>query len=95
MEVGSSLMEDFFPLRKFIPLLQCHSHELPVAVYTFRNEPDHLAWDYGQDAYVEYEAFLEMGVDAYFTDFPASLQRYFETKEMERIIENVIKQNQC
>ena len=28
-----------------------------------------------QDPYLEYQTFLDLGVDGFFTDFPASLER--------------------
>ena len=54
-----------------------------MIVWTFRNEPRHLNWDYGQDPYQEYELFYNLGIDGYFTDFPASLKRYFDYKSAE------------
>ena len=51
---------------------------LQVHVYTFRNEDQFLLWNYGADPYREYEQFLKLGVDGYFTDFPWSLSHYME-----------------
>ena len=47
-------------------------------VYTFRNENQYLAFDYGADPYKEYERFLQLGIDGFFTDFPGSLGNYLE-----------------
>ncbi|TRY67191.1 hypothetical protein TCAL_09237 [Tigriopus californicus] len=60
-----------------------HALGMDVHVYTFRNEWNHLNWDYGQDPYMEYETFLDMGIDGYFTDFPASLRNFFTFKELQ------------
>ncbi len=56
---------------------------MKVHVYTFRNENHHLRWDYGQDPYVEYQTFLDLGVDGFFTDFPGSLRRFLDAKAQE------------
>jgi glycerophosphoryl diester phosphodiesterase len=66
-----------------------HSHGMKVYAWTFRNEWEYLSWDYGQDAYVEYETFLELGLDGFFSDFPATLKRFFNVKEMEVKLEHV------
>ena len=47
-------------------------------VYTFRNEDQFLLWNYGADPYREYEQFLKLDIDGYFTDFPWSLSHYME-----------------
>ncbi len=60
-----------------------------MIAFTFRNEYQHLNWDYGQDPYVEYERYLNMGLDGYFTDFPGSLNNYFEGKMAEHLLETV------
>ncbi|CAH1777367.1 unnamed protein product [Owenia fusiformis] len=51
-----------------------HNLGMKVHIYTMRNEDRYLLWDYGQDPRREYEAFLQLGVDGYFTDFPATLK---------------------
>ncbi|WP_017301148.1 esterase-like activity of phytase family protein [Nodosilinea nodulosa] len=55
---ASSLIED------------AHAAGLQVHPYTFRNEERYLASDYQGDPNKEYEQFISLGVDAYFTDFP-------------------------
>ncbi len=62
---------------------QMHSHGLEVVVWTFRNDDQHLSWDYGKDPYEEYQRYLDMGVDGFFTDFPGSLNGFFKVKELE------------
>jgi glycerophosphoryl diester phosphodiesterase len=52
-----------------------HAAGLLVHAYTFRNESRRLASDYGSNnnlgaAREEYEQFINLGVDGYFTDFP-------------------------
>jgi glycerophosphoryl diester phosphodiesterase len=47
-----------------------HNAGLLVHPYTFRNEDVFLAFDYNGDPKKEYEQFIELGVDGYFTDFP-------------------------
>ena len=56
---------------------RAHSFGLKVHVFTFRNEYDHLPWDYEQDPYEEFQLYLEQGIDAYFTDFSLSLRHFF------------------
>jgi glycerophosphoryl diester phosphodiesterase len=48
---------------------------LKVVVYTYRNEPQYLAKDYGGDPLKEYERWFDIGVDAVFTDFPDTARR--------------------
>lgn len=55
-----------------------HHHFSQVHPYTFRNEYDYLAWDYGADPYREYELFHKIGIDGFFTDFPWSLANYMD-----------------
>jgi glycerophosphoryl diester phosphodiesterase len=43
---------------------------LKVHPWTFRNEPMHLLGDYAGDPLAEYRAFIELGVDGLFSDFP-------------------------
>jgi len=45
-------------------------------VYTFRNEYMFLPYDYGADPYREYDEFVKLGADGFFTDFPWSLSNY-------------------
>ena len=52
-----------------------------VHPYTFRNEDQFLAFDYGTDPYKEYEMFISLGVDGLFTDFPGSFSNYLELME--------------
>lgn len=47
-----------------------HAAGLLVHPYTFRNEDTFLAPDYNGDPEAEYEQFIELGVDGFFTDFP-------------------------
>ncbi len=49
-----------------------HTAGLLVHPYTFRNESVFLAQDYNGDPKNEYEQFIKLGVDGYFTDFPAT-----------------------
>ncbi|MBD2448882.1 phytase [Nostoc sp. FACHB-152] len=49
-----------------------HAVGLQVHPYTFRNESVFLASDYNGDPKAEYEQFINLGVDAYFTDFPGT-----------------------
>jgi glycerophosphoryl diester phosphodiesterase len=49
-----------------------HAVGLQVHPYTFRNESRFLASDYKGNPNLEYEQFLNLGVDAYFTDFPGT-----------------------
>ncbi|CAK8686229.1 unnamed protein product [Clavelina lepadiformis] len=61
---------------------RAHSYQLEVHAYTFRNEDQFLARDYGSDPYREYEMFVEIGVDGLFTDFPWSLSRHMEYRAL-------------
>jgi len=56
---------------------KCHKRNMKVHAYTFRNEDRFLDVDYGQDPYAEYEKYVKLGLDGFFTDFTASLNRYF------------------
>lgn len=47
-----------------------HAAGLKVHPWTFRNEPMHLLGDYAGDPLAEYRAFIELGVDGLFSDFP-------------------------
>ncbi|MCC5639339.1 phytase [Nostoc sp. CHAB 5844] len=47
-----------------------HTAGLQVHPYTFRSESFFLSPDYNGDPKAEYEQFIQLGVDAYFTDFP-------------------------
>ncbi len=38
---------------------------------------------------MEYERYLNLGLDGYFTDFPASLRRFFEAKRAEHLLGNL------
>jgi glycerophosphoryl diester phosphodiesterase len=49
-----------------------HAAGLQVHPYTFRNEDRFLAADYNKDPEAEYRQFIQLGVDAFFTDFPAT-----------------------
>ena len=51
-------------------------HGLKIHAYTFRNENKYLPFNYTQDPYNEYQKFSDIGIDGYFTDFPASLNRF-------------------
>jgi glycerophosphoryl diester phosphodiesterase len=53
---------------RFVAL--AHAAGLLVHPWTFRNEPMHLAADYGGDPLAEYRQFFALGVDGVFTDFP-------------------------
>ena len=66
---------------------QLHGHDLTVFSWTFRNEYQELSsWEDGQDPYVEYQRFLDVGLDGYFTDFPGSLSRFIDAKENAQVI---------
>ena len=53
---------------RFVEL--AHAAGLEVHPWTFRDEPQHLAADYGGDPAAEYRQFAALGVDALFSDFP-------------------------
>ena len=57
-----------------------NKHNLKIHAFTFRNEDRYLAWNYTQDPYNEYETFLNIQIDGYFTDFPGSLKRLLDMK---------------
>nr|CAB3263911.1 probable glycerophosphoryl diester phosphodiesterase 3 [Phallusia mammillata] len=62
---------------KRLPLIQqAHNVGLKVHGFTYRNEYMYLAWDYGEDPYMEYKQFIGMGIDGLFTDFALSLSNY-------------------
>ena len=49
-----------------------HDAGLFVHAYTFRNEGRFLASDYQDNPNKEFEQFISLGVDGYFTDFPGT-----------------------
>lgn len=49
-----------------------HAAGLQVHPYTFRNEAHFLAADYEGTPEREYDQFLQLGVDGFFTDFPGT-----------------------
>ena len=49
-----------------------HAAGLLVHPYTFRNEGRFLASNYGSNPAREFEQFINLGVDGYFTDFPGT-----------------------
>ena len=49
-----------------------HIAGLQVHPYTFRNEPRFLASNYNGNPELEFQQFINLGVDAYFTDFPGT-----------------------
>ncbi len=49
-----------------------HAAGLLVHPYTFRNEGRFLAADYGGNPTLEYQQFIDLGVDGYFSDFPGT-----------------------
>lgn len=54
-----------------------HSAGLKVHPWDLKNENRFLPWTYGQDPYNEYDVFVkELGVDGFFTDFPATAKNY-------------------
>ena len=55
-----------------------HKYNLKVHPYTFRNEDQYLAWNYTQDPYNEYDTFLKIPIDGYFTDFPGTLKKFLD-----------------
>jgi glycerophosphoryl diester phosphodiesterase len=52
-----------------------HAAGLKVHAYTFRDEPQHLAKDYGNDPIAEYLQFYRLGLDGVFSDFPDTALR--------------------
>ena len=58
-----------------------HAIKKQIHVWTFRNEYMHLAWNYGQDPYTEYDFFLSMNIDGYLTDFSRTARRFLQWKE--------------
>jgi glycerophosphoryl diester phosphodiesterase len=49
-----------------------HAANLLVHAYTFRDEKRRLASDYGGNPLEEYKAFINAGVDGFFSDFPGT-----------------------
>jgi glycerophosphoryl diester phosphodiesterase len=48
---------------------RAHQRGLLVHTWTFRNEPQYLAADYGGNETEEYLQFFELGIDGVFSDF--------------------------
>lgn len=49
-----------------------HATGLLVHPYTFRDEDRYLAADYQNNPEAEFEQFIRLGVDGFFTDFPST-----------------------
>ena len=67
---GSTTMAQTLPATSVIT--DAHKADLFVHVFTFRNEPNYLAGDYGGDPEAEYLKFFRLGVDGVFTDFTST-----------------------
>lgn len=57
-----------------------HQHGLKAHCFTFRNEWMKLYWEHGQDPYSQFEEFLKLGTDGYFSDFPLTIRRFLHYK---------------
>lgn len=58
---------------------KAHAHNLQVHPYTFRNENQFLHLNFHQDAYDEYDYWINViGINELFTDFTGSLHHYQE-----------------
>lgn len=59
--------------RKTLPptdlIQRAHKQGLLVHTWTFRNEPRHLASNYGGNPLKEYQQFFKLGIDGVFSDF--------------------------
>ena len=66
MAAGDAVRRTTAPTR-FVEM--AHAAGLEVHPWTFRNEPMHLAADYGGDPVAEYLQFFALGVDGVFSDF--------------------------
>ena len=55
-----------------------HSAGKEVHVFTFRNEDQFLLFEYGQDYYLEFQKFMDLGIDGFFTDFPITAKRFLD-----------------
>ncbi len=49
---------------------RAHRQGLVIHTWTFRNEPQFLASDYGGNPLNEYRQFFQLGIDGVFSDFP-------------------------
>ena len=56
-----------------------HDAGMDVHVFTFRNEDEKLLFEYGQDPFNEYQTFLDLGIDGFFTDFPSTANRFLNS----------------
>jgi glycerophosphoryl diester phosphodiesterase len=53
-------------------ITDAHAAGLKVHLYTIRDDSFFLASDYGGSAIKEYQQFINLGVDGFFTDYPAT-----------------------
>lgn len=68
---------------------------MELTLYTLRNEHYFLYYDYSQDPFKEMETLFHLGIDAYFTDFPTSLNNFLNWKQLEyQMTENSAVSNQ-
>ena len=56
-----------------------------VHIYTLRNEYMNMEWDFGQDPYNEYDFYLNLGIDGYFSEFPKTARQFLTWKREETI----------
>ena len=48
---------------------------LVTHVYTFAQDQDDLPWSYGKDPYLEFHSYVNIGIEGFFVDFPATAKR--------------------
>ena len=53
---------------------------MQVYAYTFKNELSSLKWDYQGDVRNELQQFFKLGLEGYFSDFPATLKSFRDSK---------------
>ena len=59
---------------------QIHDFGMQVYAYTFKNELSSLKWDYQGDVRNELQQFFKLGLEGYFSDFPATLKSFRDSK---------------
>ena len=63
-------------------LQEAKEYGMMVHVYTFAHDEETFLWNYGKDPDKEYQSFSDIGVDGFFTDFPAIARRSLEAQDL-------------
>lgn len=72
---------------------EAHKNEMMIHAYTFAHDENKFPWNYGKDPFMEYKSFAKVGIDVFFTDFPAIAEQALG-KEYHCLLNMAIKSSQ-